>query len=334
MDREPPFNGLLLGDRRVLGKQVYAEGGAQRGALVRDRQLAVHLSFLRTLLLGSLAACVGCGAATAERASSDGPASQELRPALLPGCAPYEEILYSLEMVQSLMAGTTGGPSSPEDAAAEGAPRSHRDIVPEPLRARAVILQRWATEARRSSAVDSPWGAPSSAVADRFSALALAALALADAAEKQDEEARASARTSVLEKLEDLDPLVASARRCFEPADARGRGSRSLSERLPPALIQATVRSRFGGLRACYEAGLRRNTALAGRVAVRFVIRRDGKVAWAVNEGSDLPDRQVVGCVVTQFAGLAFPPPTGGIVTVVYPIHFSPGDGPTPQGQP
>jgi hypothetical protein len=44
------------------------------------------------------------------------------------------------------------------------------------------------------------------------------------------------------------------------------------------------------------------------------------------NGGSDMPDAAVVQCVVRAYYGLSFPQPEGGIVTVVYPIMFSPGD--------
>jgi outer membrane biosynthesis protein TonB len=70
---------------------------------------------------------------------------------------------------------------------------------------------------------------------------------------------------------------------------------------------------------------LARNPKLEGRVAVRFVIERDGSVQHSSNDGSELPDAAAVECVVTKFLRLKFPPPDGGIVTVVYPIMLSPG---------
>ena len=94
---------------------------------------------------------------------------------------------------------------------------------------------------------------------------------------------------------------------------------------LPPELIQRTVRQNFGRFRACYEGGLRSNPELAGRVAVRFVIGRDGAVSSVGNGGSDLADASVVSCVTRAFYGLSFTPPEAGIVTVVYPILFTPG---------
>ena len=99
----------------------------------------------------------------------------------------------------------------------------------------------------------------------------------------------------------------------------------SESPRLPPEVIQRVVRDNFGKFRACYENGLRNNPNLQGRVSVRFVIGRDGSVSNVGNGGSDLPDPAVVQCVVRAYYGLSFPQPEGGIVTVVYPIMFSPG---------
>jgi hypothetical protein len=96
------------------------------------------------------------------------------------------------------------------------------------------------------------------------------------------------------------------------------------SGRLPPEAIQRVVRANFGRYRLCYERGLRSNPALAGRVAVRFVISRDGSVGAVSDAGSDLRDRDMVQCVVRTFYGLSFPQPEGGIVTVVYPIVFAP----------
>lgn len=98
-----------------------------------------------------------------------------------------------------------------------------------------------------------------------------------------------------------------------------------VSGRLPPESIQRIVRQNFGRFRRCYEQGLTRNPTLAGTVTTRFVIGRDGAVSSVADGGSTLPDPAVVSCVVRAFYGLAFPQPEGGIVTVTYPIAFSPG---------
>jgi hypothetical protein len=117
------------------------------------------------------------------------------------------------------------------------------------------------------------------------------------------------------------------------------------SGRLEPVEIQRVVRARFGAIRGCYEEGLRRNPDLAGRVAVRFVVGRDGAVTEVSEADSKapeiadpfapapppramaqrLPDDAAVKCILNAFRAMRFPPPSGGLVTVVYPLQFSPG---------
>ncbi len=104
------------------------------------------------------------------------------------------------------------------------------------------------------------------------------------------------------------------------------QGQTQVNGRLPPEVIQRIVRQNFGRFRLCYENGLRTNPGLTGRVAVKFVIDRSGAVSTAQDGGSELSDKSVVSCVVRGFGNLSFPQPEGGIVTVVYPITFSPGD--------
>jgi tetratricopeptide (TPR) repeat protein len=60
-----------------------------------------------------------------------------------------------------------------------------------------------------------------------------------------------------------------------------------------------------------------------GRVTVRFVIDLDGQVSSVSDEGSTVPNRDFVQCVMQAFTGLRFPPPEGGIITVIYPLVFT-----------
>ena len=103
------------------------------------------------------------------------------------------------------------------------------------------------------------------------------------------------------------------------------QGATQVNGRLPPEVIQHIVRQSFGRFRLCYENGLRTSPELSGRVTVKFVIDRSGAVSTAADGGSDLPDPKVIDCIVRGFGSLAFPKPEGSIVTVVYPIIFTPG---------
>lgn len=101
-------------------------------------------------------------------------------------------------------------------------------------------------------------------------------------------------------------------------------GVSQISGRLPADTIQRVIRQNHPRFRGCYEKGLMTNPSLAGRVGVRFVIGRDGRVTNVADGGSDLPDPSVVSCVSRAFYDISFPKPEGGIVTVVYPIAFQP----------
>ena len=57
---------------------------------------------------------------------------------------------------------------------------------------------------------------------------------------------------------------------------------------------------------------------------MKFVIGRDGAVQFAADGGSDIPDASVASCVVSGFTDLSFPAPDNGMVTVVYPLMFTP----------
>ena len=111
------------------------------------------------------------------------------------------------------------------------------------------------------------------------------------------------------------------------------QGATTVHGRLPPEVIARIVRQNFGRFRLCYENGLRTNPRLMGTIATRFVIGRDGSVASAQDAGSSLPDTSVVACVVRSFSNLSFPTPESGMVTVTYPIVFSP-DGQSPAPEP
>ncbi len=108
------------------------------------------------------------------------------------------------------------------------------------------------------------------------------------------------------------------------------QGAIQVNGRLPPEVITRIVRQNFGRFRLCYENGLRQNPNLMGRVSTKFVIDSTGSVSTVQDGGSDLPDQAVVSCVVRGFQNLSFPQPDGGVVTVVYPVIFAPGDGQVP----
>ena len=102
------------------------------------------------------------------------------------------------------------------------------------------------------------------------------------------------------------------------------QGAISHSGRLTEEQLKTTVSTVTDRLQRCYWGGLQKNPNLIGRVTVRFVIGADGRVSQ-VGGGGDVPDGDMIECVVKQFYGLQFPKPPSGIVTVSWPMVFTPG---------
>ena len=85
------------------------------------------------------------------------------------------------------------------------------------------------------------------------------------------------------------------------------------------------MRSNYGAFKRCYESGLARDPKLEGRVTVRFEVNAEGRVTRPRIAENSLPDCDAARCARDNFLPLLFPKPQGGIVTVVFPIKFSPG---------
>lgn len=104
------------------------------------------------------------------------------------------------------------------------------------------------------------------------------------------------------------------------------RGGVEVRGTLGKEAVEHVVRAAFGTMRTCFEEGMTHGANLDGRVVVKFVIDARGAVSSAVDGGSDLADRTVVGCILERFRKLSFPAPEHGETTVLYPLLFSPGD--------
>jgi hypothetical protein len=101
-------------------------------------------------------------------------------------------------------------------------------------------------------------------------------------------------------------------------------GASQVVGRIDPMHVHLIVRRGFASFRSCYEAGLGRDATLAGRVAVSFVIDREGKVRDVRDAGEALPDASVASCIREAFARLRFPNPEGDTVKVVFLLGLSP----------
>jgi hypothetical protein len=61
-------------------------------------------------------------------------------------------------------------------------------------------------------------------------------------------------------------------------------------------------------------------------VDTQFVIERNGSVRRAKIKCMTMDDQAMARCMLSGYRTIAFPSPRDGIVTVVYPIMFVPGD--------
>jgi hypothetical protein len=94
---------------------------------------------------------------------------------------------------------------------------------------------------------------------------------------------------------------------------------------LPAEAIQAVVLAAYPGLRDCYRAALAVDPAIAGTAMTSFVIQRDGRVTGVSTSVTGSLPLSVAACVEARFREMGFPAPDGGIVTVTFPIRYSPG---------
>jgi hypothetical protein len=93
-------------------------------------------------------------------------------------------------------------------------------------------------------------------------------------------------------------------------------------DRIPPETIQAILRSHYGAVASCYQAGIAKNPSLAGTVTVKIVAGANGATQQTADDGSTLPDKDVVACIVGEIGKISYPP-GGGVLTVVYPIALA-----------
>jgi hypothetical protein len=89
---------------------------------------------------------------------------------------------------------------------------------------------------------------------------------------------------------------------------------------LHPEVIDRVLRQHASQLTRCYDAGLRTDPDLAGRVTARFTIEASGSVSNVSDSGSDLPGADTVKCVLGVFQPLTFPRPENGSLTVTVPL--------------
>lgn len=100
-------------------------------------------------------------------------------------------------------------------------------------------------------------------------------------------------------------------------------GAKAIRGKLDPQVIQRVVRSKMSRIRACYEKELLRGD-FSTKIVASFVIGSSGRVT-SVKLSQASRRSALDSCVQQVFRTMHFPAPKGGgLVTVSYPLVFSP----------
>lgn len=89
--------------------------------------------------------------------------------------------------------------------------------------------------------------------------------------------------------------------------------------------VSGVIKSHLNEIRGCYEELLQRLPSASGKIAVKFVVALNGKVATVKVMKATLKDSAMIECVIGKVQRWAFPIPRGAQpVTVNYPFVFNP----------
>jgi hypothetical protein len=90
---------------------------------------------------------------------------------------------------------------------------------------------------------------------------------------------------------------------------------------LDPGIIAGEIRRRLGAVRACYEAALKRNPSLSGKLVLRFAVSMIGKVTSLEIDTDTLNDPEVIACIKARAFSWRFPP-SAEPIEFSYPFVF------------
>jgi hypothetical protein len=89
--------------------------------------------------------------------------------------------------------------------------------------------------------------------------------------------------------------------------------------------VRKVIQDHGPEIRKCYEARLREDPRLRGKVAIRWIVRSDGSVLGAGVEDhlTTLRDQVLHACMVSRIETWTFAPPAGGgVLVITYPWIF------------
>ncbi len=89
-------------------------------------------------------------------------------------------------------------------------------------------------------------------------------------------------------------------------------------------VIRRPVDNALPQFRACYEAELKKDPALGGKIVMRWEIHQGGVVmnARIVEEKTDIANIAMRECIISVLQSIKFSDPNNSTVDVVYPLIF------------
>lgn len=151
-------------------------------------------------------------------------------------------------------------------------------------------------------------------------------------AEGSEPEAEPGAEESDVDPSNDGRPLSNAQRATLKPSGAKTEGaaqaqndgcSGTCPNRVDAAFNQA-VRQRGASAKNCYNAALRSNPTLQGKVTVKVRVSPTGGACTASIVSDTLGDPSVTSCILQKFKAGGYPKPTAGCADVEVPLSFVP----------
>jgi TonB family protein len=95
------------------------------------------------------------------------------------------------------------------------------------------------------------------------------------------------------------------------------------SGKIDGAVVTSVFSRRKGAIKSCYEAALKVNASLKGKVTIKFTIGPAGRITDISVTDNSTGDAGIGSCIVDKVRGWKFDPPEGGSVTFSYPFLLS-----------
>jgi hypothetical protein len=105
--------------------------------------------------------------------------------------------------------------------------------------------------------------------------------------------------------------------------DVRAEALRTDGDFLSDEQVRDVVRRHTRGLRHCYEALLRQDPGLEGRLVANWTVDLDGRVARRTIESNSTGSEELGECLLREIDRMRFPVPDGGMVVVRFPFTFA-----------